>query len=554
MRTQERLESLVRVAQHSSQDSQELLDLALEEAITLTRSKFGYIYYYNEEAREFVLNTWSKDVMKECDVVDPQTCYELDKTGIWGEVVRQRTAIMLNDFQAHHPLKKGYPEGHAPLHRFLSIPVFFNDRIVAVVAVANKESDYSQTDILQLTLLMDSVWRVIVQSQIEDEKQALEKQYQQTQKLESLGVLAGGIAHDFNNILAIIIGNCNLVRMEYTTAEVHVPVIEKAAERAAELCRQMLAYAGKASVSLYNVNLTALVEETVKMLKSALNQNVVIKTSCSAEIPTIKSDNSQLRQVVMNLIINASEAIGDDHGVIHVTLTKSEINAGHMNKDHLGADITPGGYVCLEVSDTGCGMDAATKLRVFEPFFTTKFTGRGLGMSAVLGIVTAHKGALQLDSQPGQGTTFKIYLPIHEEESRNTIALDKVIPLPWLGSGTILLVEDEASVLLIAKTMLKALGFAVIDASNGREAIELYQKHGEQITMVITDLGMPVMDGYTLLRELKSLNPELPIIISTGFGDIDVTTRITREELSGLLTKPFNFDQLRSVLQSALAG
>jgi two-component system CheB/CheR fusion protein len=553
IRNQERLESLVRVSQHTSQNTQELLDLALEEAITLTRSKFGYIYHYSEDAREFILNTWSNGVMKECSIVDPQTCYGLEKTGLWGEVVRQRTTIMLNDFQADHPLKKGYPEGHAQLHRFLSIPVFYNDKIVAVVAVANKESDYSQTDILQLTLLMDSVWRIIEQSRIEEEKLALEKQYQQTQKLESLGVLAGGIAHDFNNILAIIIGNCNLVRMEYATAEIHIPLIEKAAERAAELCRQMLAYAGKASFTLYNVNLTALVEETVKMLKSAISQNIIINTNFSSDIPTIKSDNSQLRQVVMNLIINASEAIGEEHGAIHVSLNKTEIKVGQSSKDHLGSIITPGWYVCLEVSDTGCGMDYETKQRVFEPFYTTKFTGRGLGMSAVLGIITAHKGALQLTSQPGQGTTFKIYLPILESETVADTPIQRVVTVPWQGSGTILLVEDEEPVMMIAKTMLKALGFAIIEASNGKEALDQFQKHVEDITMVVTDLGMPEMDGYMLFRELKNLKQDLPIVISTGFGDIDVTSRIARDEISGLIGKPFNFDQLRTVLKNVVS-
>ncbi len=553
-RNQERLESLLRVSQHTSQNTQELFDLALEEAITLTRSKFGEICHYSQDASELILTAWSHGVAKECSIADPQACCGLDKTGLWDEVVRQRSTIILNDIQADHPLMKGCPAGLAPLHRFLSIPVFYNEKIVAVVAVANKESDYSQTDVLQLTLLMDSVWRVIEQSRIEDEKLALERQFQQTQKLESLGVLAGGIAHDFNNILAIIIGNCNLVKMEYTTAEIHIPVIEKAAERAAELCRQMLSYAGKATFSLYNVNLTVLVEETVKMLKSVINQNVVINTNFSPDIPTIKSDNSQLRQVVMNLIINASEAIGEEHGAIHVSLTKSELKGGQLSKDHLGSNIMPGWYVCMEVSDTGCGMDEETKLRVFEPFYTTKFTGRGLGMSAVLGIISAHKGALKLTSQPGQGTTFKIYLPIQEDEPAVDVPLQQVGVAPWQGSGTILLVEDEEPVRTITKTMLMALGFTIIEAAHGKEALHLFRKHMEDITMVVTDLGMPEMDGYVLFRELKNLRRELPIIISTGFGDIDVTSRIARDEVSGLLVKPFNFDQLRTVMKSVVSG
>jgi CheY-like chemotaxis protein len=296
--------------------------------------------------------------------------------------------------------------------------------------------------------------------------------------------------------------------------------------------------------------LTALVEETVKMLKSAISQNVIINTNFPPDIPTIKSDSSQLRQVVMNLIINASEAIGEKHGVIHVSLKKTEVSSGQLCKDHLGSSIMPGWYVCIEVSDTGCGMDIETKQRIFEPFYTTKFTGRGLGMSAVLGIITAHKGALQLTSQPGLGTTFIIYLPILEGESVVNVPLQRVVSAPWQGSGTILLVEDEEPVMMIAKTMLKSLGFTIIEASNGKEALDLFQKHIEDITLVVTDLSMPEMDGYKLFRELKKLKQDLPIIISTGFGDIDVTSRIARTEIAGLIGKPFNFEQLREVFKS----
>jgi len=549
---QERLESLVRVSQSTSLNTQELLSLALEEAIALTRSTIGYIYFYNENECEFLLQTWSRGVMKECSIVDPQTCYELDKTGIWGEVVRQRTPIIMNDFQAHHPLKKGYPEGHAPLYRYLSIPVFDNDKIVAVVAVANKEQDYNHTDILQLTLMMDSVWRVSERIRVEEEKKSLELQMQQTQKLESLGVLAGGIAHDFNNILAIIIGNCNLIKMDYESAEDHIQTIEKAAERAAELCKQMLAYAGKSSFSMVQVNLTAMVEDMVKMLKSAINQNVVITTNISNDIPAIMSDISQLRQVVMNLIINAAEAIGEEQGAINVSLTKAEIKTSQSLKDHLGKAITPGSYICLEVTDTGCGMDDDTKRRIFEPFYTTKFTGRGLGMSAVLGIITAHNGSLQLVSQPGQGSSFKIYLPIQKKTSVADIIQPQSVSVPWMGSGTILLVEDEEPVLRMAKTMLEKLGFTVITASNGKEALEQFKTLASEITLVVTDLGMPVMDGYALFRELKKISQKLPIVFSTGFGDLDVTSKIARENIAGLISKPYRLEELREVLKLAL--
>jgi len=386
--------------------------------------------------------------------------------------------------------------------------------------------------------------------QAEAEKLVLEQQYNQAQKLESLGVLAGGIAHDFNNILAIIIGHCSLVKMQYDTADQHIPQIEKAAERAAELCRQMLAYAGKANFVQSEVNVGELVNEMVKMLKSTIGKNIVINLNLSADIPFIRADASQISQIVMNMIINASEAIGAAQGVISVSLAKTIVKAGESIKDHNGKTISAGSYVCLEVADNGCGMESETSRRIFEPFYTTKFTGRGLGMSAVLGIIAAHGGALQLISQPNEGTTFKVYLPIPIKDSVEKGAVLQDPAKPWMGSGTILLVEDEEQVLLIAKTMFQKLGFTVIEASNGKEALELYRSNSKIINLVVTDMGLPVMDGYQLFHELKTLCPELPIIISSGFGDTVVTSRISREDIAGLVSKPYNFDQMRAVLKN----
>ncbi len=384
------------------------------------------------------------------------------------------------------------------------------------------------------------------------EKLAVEQQLQQGQKLESLGVLAGGIAHDFNNILAVIMCNCSLAKQRPKLADELITEIESAAHRAADLCRQMLAYAGKAMSTITQVNMTALVDDMVKMLRSTLNQKVVIKHDLSPEVPSIRADASQIRQIVMNLIINASEAIGEAPGEIRVSLTKTEIHAGQPDKDHLGKIITAGRYVCLEVSDNGCGMDDETRQRVFEPFYTTKFTGRGLGLSAVLGIITAHKGAMQVSSQPGQGSTFKVYLSVQGSDSAGDESLPPVAPAPWQGNGTILLVEDEPQLMLIAKTLLNELGFSVFEATNGKEAVELYRKNAECITLVVTDIGMPVMDGYELIRELKIINPDLPIIISSGFGDMDVTSQIAEGKVAGYLSKPYSFNRLREVMKGVV--
>jgi CheY-like chemotaxis protein len=269
----------------------------------------------------------------------------------------------------------------------------------------------------------------------------------------------------------------------------------------------------------------------------------------------VNGDPTQLRQIVMNLIINASEAIGNEHGEIQVTLSRIFLNDGHLDKDYNGKPIPPGGYVCLEVSDNGCGMDKETKLRLFEPFYTTKFTGRGLGMSAVLGIIMSHGGVLQLFSQKGQGTTFKVYLPVQIDElaGDNTHAPSES-PVQWMGTGTILLVEDEDQVRIIAKTLLEMFGFTVIEAADGKEALELYQNNISDITLVLTDMGMPIMDGCELFFKLKSLNPQLPIIISSGFGDAEVSSRIASDEIAGIISKPYNPNQLREALKNALGG
>jgi PAS domain S-box-containing protein len=382
----------------------------------------------------------------------------------------------------------------------------------------------------------------------EEEKHTLHEQLHQAQKMESLGVLAGGIAHDFNNILAVIMSYSSLGQQKPEKAAEFMTDIEKASERAAGLCRQMLAYAGKTQLVESHVDMTALVDDTLSMLKSALSQNVNIKPYLTADIPHIQGDASQLGQIVMNLMINASEAIGEEQGDILVALAMRKITAAEPETDCLGKAIAAGSYLCLEVTDTGCGMDEETKRRIFEPFYTTKFVGRGLGMSALLGIITSHKGALQLTSQPGQGATFKVYLPVQNDEVTEE-PTQQAAPAPWKGSGTILLVEDEPKLIAVAKKLLEMMGFSVIEASNGIEALEQYRRNAADIRLVVTDIGMPLMSGYGLIVELKKISQDLPIIVSSGFGDADVTSKFVPGDIAALISKPYSFVQLREVVR-----
>ena len=387
---------------------------------------------------------------------------------------------------------------------------------------------------------------------VEAAEQAFELQTRQARQLESLGALAGGLAHDFNNVLAIISGSCSLIKMNYEEAETYIPKIETAADRAAELCRRMLIYAGKAEVIKTEFDMAGLLDEMIRAMKADIVRDAVITFVCPAEALVVTGDAGQVREVIMNLIVNASEALSEPHGATAVSLVRKDITAEQLHEDCFGKSIPAGRYVCMEVSDNGCGMNAETRQRIFEPFYSTKSFGRGLGMSAVLGIVAANDGALQLFSRLGYGTTVRLYLPVPIDTAAAATAIAPLGSRPLQGCSSILLAEDEEQLAQLAEAMLQILGFTVIRAANGKEALELYQHNSADIALVVTDIGMPVMDGYELFSNLKELNPQLPIIISSGFGDAVITSRIPRSAIAGLIGKPYSFEQFRDVVKSAV--
>jgi PAS domain S-box-containing protein len=386
--------------------------------------------------------------------------------------------------------------------------------------------------------------------QAEEERRQLEQQFHQAQKLESLGVLAGGIAHDFNNILTVIMGHCYMAREDMLSELNYKSTfkqIETAGNRATELCRQMLSYAGKSPMEQTRVNLSLLLDEVIKMLQAAIKKNVSIELNLECDVPEIKGDTGQIQQIVMNLIINAAEAIGEAHGTIKVVLTKTDLKEYQTESDTFGNTIKVGRYACLEVTDTGCGMDEETQKRVFEPFFTTKFTGRGLGMSAIHGIIKSHDGALQLTSKPGVGTTFKVYIPV-PVASDYTVPASTATVLLEETSGTILMVEDEELLRVMGKELLDAYGFTTMTASNGSEALEIYRERGSRIDVILLDLIMPVMGGIEAYHELRKINPTIPIIICSGYGVESVDHAIKNDPNARFMHKPYKPEELRGVL------
>ncbi len=394
--------------------------------------------------------------------------------------------------------------------------------------------------------------------QAEKERARMEAQLRHTQKLESLGVLAGGIAHDFNNLLVGIMGNAGLALTrlpEGTPAREYVARIEATARRAAELTNQMLAYTGRGPFLVRPIDVSKLTQEMGHLLSASISKKVVLRFECPPALPLIQGDAAQLHQVVMNLITNASDAIGEEHGVVTVRTGVLRADRAYLSRTYLAEDLPEGVYVSLEVADTGCGMDAETIGRIFDPFFSTKFTGRGLGLAAVLGIVRAHRGAINVYSEPGHGTTFKVLFPA---TGGAATVEGKEWALPpggemglWKSSGAVLLADDEESVREVAKDILEELGFTVLTAVNGQEALELFQAH-EDVRAVILDLTMPVLGGKEAFQRMRGLRPAVPVILSSGYTEQDITTRFSENAPDGFIQKPFGPGDIARVLRTAL--
>ena len=404
------------------------------------------------------------------------------------------------------------------------------------------------------------VFRIMVsditeRKEAEEEKRRIEEQIRQTHKLESLGVLAGGIAHDYNNLLMVVLGHAELASREIpptSAAGGNLAEITAAAQRAAALSRQMLAYAGRAAFAVERVGLRDLLEEMAPLLQAAISGNAILTLNLERDLPPIEADPGQIRQIAMNLVINASEAIGDRSGTITVSAGATHCDEEYLRKTERHDDVAPGPYVHLEVTDTGSGMDAETRGRIFEPFFTTKFTGRGLGLAAVQGIVRGHKGALKVVSEPGKGTTFKVLFPALTEGRDATRSPLSSPPADLRGKGTILLVDDEGSLIDLGSQMLEYLGFAVLTAADGLQAVDLYRERGKEIDLVLLDLTMPNMDGARAFDELRQLNPDVRIVLASGYSLEDVAVRFEGKGLDGVLQKPYTFDKLRESLAGLL--
>lgn len=386
------------------------------------------------------------------------------------------------------------------------------------------------------------------------ERKRADERLQQTQKLEGIGLLAGGIAHDFNNLLVGVIGNASLAQ-EMLPPESHaVELLQrviKTGEQLANLTRQILAYSGKGRFFMERLNLSDLAPEMNGLIQPTIPKQIAIQFELGRDLPLIEADRGQMHQVFMNLVLNAAEAIGSKPGVISVMTGVVRVDESYLDRHPEIGDLAPGTYVYLAVRDTGEGMDAETRSRMFDPFFTTKFTGRGLGLAAVSGIVRGHKGAIQVTSEPGAGSCFTVLFPVAGAPAeRGESPRQRTSPN---GTGTVLVVDDEAVVRDLAKNALSRYGFDVLLANNGLEAVRLVEKYPGEISLVVLDLSMPAMSGEQALPELRKLRPGLKVLVSSGYNEAETLALFKGHPVSGFIQKPYTSRRLAEKVKSTLS-
>ena len=420
----------------------------------------------------------------------------------------------------------------------------------AIEAMRAGARDYVITD--HLHRLPAVVERELREAEWRREHVRFEARLQQTQRLESIGLLAGGVAHDFNNLLTGILGNSSMALDSVprsSPARKMLSDIIDATQRAANLTRQLLAYAGKASIVSEPLDVSDLVDQISILLQSSIPANVQLRNDLQRRLPCVKGDATQLQQLILNLVINGAEAIGGANGTVLITTGSQEVDETYIAQNLQGDDITPGKYVTLEVHDSGSGMNTETTTRIFEPFFTTKATGRGLGLAAAQGIVRAHKGAIRVYTAPGQGSTFKVLLPASDAEAVPRIpAKSREIG----GREVILIVDDEEIVRDTARLALQRYGYFPEVTSSGADALRVYSERKDEIALILLDLTMPGLSGEDTAKALLRINPECNILLSSGYNETDAMRLVASLRICGFLQKPYTASTLAAKVRECI--
>lgn len=490
-------------------------------------------------------------------VDDPKNDYEgfralSEKTrfvsgvGLPGRVLAAKKALWSTDLASDPSFVRVSEVKRLGLRAGFAFPVWVHKRVVAVLEFFSHQPAEPDPELLQvMTPVAAQLGRVIERQEAAASRLTMEAKVLEAQKHESLGVLAGGIAHDFNNLLVGILGNAGL-------ALEHLPPdhpsyqflrrVDQAAERASDLANQMLAYSGRGRFVVRRFDLAELVREMAALLRASISKKTQFVLEFDPELPAIEGDVTQIRQLVLNLITNASQAIGKAEGRIELSIEPHQVRD---RPSVAGFEPEPpcGHYLCLTVTDSGCGMSAETRRRLFEPFFTTKQTGRGLGLAATLGIVRGHEGAIRVQSRPGDGACFEILLPTCSVSQEGEVKAEARDPNRVVAraksTGTVLVVDDEETVRNLADAVLSQHGFDVLLAEDGQQALELFSHRKDRIDVIVLDMSMPRLDGHQVLSEIRRQKSEVQVILSSGYSEDVVRQRLEVEGEIGFLQKPY---------------
>jgi signal transduction histidine kinase len=438
----------------------------------------------------------------------------------------------------------------------INVPLFSSHMLRGYIGfdTVNREMTWPEESEVLLRIIGEILLSAWDRRCAEQQRRLLELQVRQAQNLESLGVMAGGIAHDFNNLLTGIMGNAELAQLdlpEDSSSYRYLDGVSQSARRAAELCRQMLAYAGRGKFVTQPIDLNSLIDDMMPLLRASVSKRAVLVLDLADDLPEIDGDISQFRQILGNLIVNASESLEDHPGSVTIRTGSQYCTEAFLKGTYLAEPLPPGDYVVLDVVDTGTGMTEDVIEKAFEPFFTTRFAGRGLGMPAVLGVVRSHRGAVRLESAPGIGTTIQLLFPVDTIESNAWLVAGEAAG-DWHRQGTVLLADDEDMVLSVGSMMLRHLGLNVVTATNGDDAVERAQLHGDTLQCVILDYEMPGLETETACDRIKNAFPETPIIVSSGHAQRDVLGHFAEGTVDAFLSKPFELSSLQSVMRGLI--
>ena len=550
-RTNAALFRLLEYATHHN--ARELLQEFLNEAEALTGSSIGFYHYVEEDQNTLSLQTWSTNTLKHCSAPGAGTHYPIEKAGVWVDCVRRGAPVIHNDY-AKLANKRGLPEGHAEVIRELVVPVIRGGVLKAILGVGNKPEPYDESDQQVVAQLAGLAWETVERKRREEERDTLQKELAQSQKLESIGRLAGGVAHDYNNMLTVIQGHLDLALDTLgEESEVYSDLQEalRAAERSALLTRQLLTFARKQNVQPRQVQVNESVEEMLCMLRRLLGENLDLCWQPNPEPITVCIDPTQLDQVLANLCVNARDAISGAGRVMvrtRMILLDQRACAGHTG-------VLPGMFMLLSVADDGCGIRPEHLSRIFDPFYTSKEVGQGtgLGLATVYGIVRQNKGFIEVESTPDKGSTFNVYLPIAsstEEENNSTLRQAR----SQGGRENILLVEDEPMLLSLATRVLHSYGYRVFPASGAEQAIGLGGRMLGMIDLLITDVVMPLQNGIDLARHLKRSTPEMKVLLVSAYPAQVLSEGEDLRSCTYFLQKPFSPNDLALKVRQVLDG